>query len=198
MADNKMSSGNNYMDKLQQISGVSIYEGQALYREGLNAEGREEENWDYTQKAKQGDFIVMHPDSKQVTKIGGHSGLIVQPAKYVNGACKIIGELFTNPDTNNNVYWNLNNEIPQEPIDYPNYTPRVATVKFYGRVREYNLAAEHPAINPYDFLTVKPGTNDLTKANAETKWMSLVGVPENRGNGRVTVLCNPEIINVSG
>jgi len=126
---------NQYEDWLIKVTGVRVYEGTYTDGEYLNEKGMPREGHNYAQPAKKGDFVVLHPDSKIDGGVKSNNGLAVIPARNVTGIAKIIGEVYTEPEeTKDDAY---NKDLTE------GY--RKATVKFFGRVRAYTLAAEHPA-----------------------------------------------------
>lgn len=175
----------NYENWLQRIS-ARVYEGEYVEGTYLNEKGMPKEGHNYTQEAKKGDYIIIHADSKIDGGIKTNNGLAVVPAKNVTGVAKIVGELWTVPGRENkkDAY---NKDLTQ------GY--RQATVKFYGMVKQGTLTAEHPQIVPYDYLTIKPGTNEFTKANNVTPFMSMVKVDQNRGQN-ILMLVNPQILTI--
>ena len=148
---------------------VRLYEGDLVFsNSGFNEMGRPTPKWDTSAPMYIGQYVELHEDSNA-------RDIIVQPAEKASTA---IGKIIINPKLNFGMGWTEDeqNILPRENKEWGEYTPRGATVEFFGAaIDELKIVAENEAIAAGDYLDSEANEEFEVSSDA-TNWISLAKV----------------------
>lgn len=160
-----------------------LYENGLVYNaNAFDEAGRTIQSWTTSEPLSIGDYVELHDDSTA-------EHIIVKKAG--DGSKKIIGKVIFDPRVRWTPNWTSKekNRLPRENKDWGEYSPRSATVEFFGDAIDYiELVEENSAIKPYDNIVYKKD-NAFDKAgnNKTTNLLSLAKVDALK-SGKLVVL----------
>jgi hypothetical protein len=148
---------------------VKLYEGDLLFDDSSFDEfGRMTHSWKTEEPMHIGQYVVLHEDSNP-------RDIIVQPAEKASEA---IGKIIINPKLKSGMGWTEDeqNVLPRENKEWGEYTPRGATVEFFGyALDELKVKAENAKITAGDYLDAEDG-EEFEKSTDATRWVALATV----------------------
>jgi hypothetical protein len=126
-----------------------------------------------------GQYVVLHEDSNA-------RDIIVQPAEKASEA---IGKIIINPKLRAGMGWTEDEEniLPREDRDWGEFTPRGATVEFFGAtVDELKIVSANDAISAGDYLDSE-ANEEFEVSDEATNWIAL-GKVEALASGYIPAL----------
>lgn len=160
-----------------------LYEGELKYNpNGIGRDGRTETQHSVTEPIAIGTYVELHEDSTA-------RHIIVKPAEA--GSEQIIGKVIFDPRLRWTPDWEgtTKNRLPQHNAEWGEYSPRSATVEFFGdAVDEIEVIDTNAKIEPYDSISYVDN-NQFDKASGDTNVIALGGLDANKG-GKIVVLAD--------
>lgn len=148
---------------------VRLYEGDLTFKDnGFDEFGRPNPDWTLEAPMHIGQYVVLHEDSNA-------RDIIVQPAE---AASEAIGKIIINPKLRAGMGWTEDEEniLPRENRDWGEFTPRGATVEFFGAaIDELKIKAQNAAIDAGDYLDSE-ANEEFEVSDSATNWISLAKV----------------------
>lgn len=158
-----------------------LYEGDLKYNpNGFDYTGRTKVQHSVTEPITETTLVELHEDSTA-------RHIIVKPAPA--GSKKIIGRVLFSPRLRWTPEWTKEeiNRLPMEDREWGSYSPRSATVEFFGKAIDYiDLVAENKKIAPYDNIEFIEGKS-FDKSTGTTSLLALAKVDALAG-GKLPVL----------
>ena len=148
---------------------VRLYEGDMTFTDnGFDEFGRPNPDWRMEAPMHIGQYVVMHEDSTPWN-------LVVKPAPSANEA---IGKIIINPRLRSGMGWTEDEEnlLPREDREWGKFTPRGATVEFFGAaLDELKVAKQNAAITAGDYLD-STENEEFSVSQSETNWIALASI----------------------
>lgn len=148
---------------------VRLYEGDMTFKgTGFDEFGRPNPDWEFEAPMHIGQYVVMHEDSTPWN-------LIVKPAESANEA---IGKIIINPKLRSGMGWTEDEEnlLPRENREWGEFTPRGATVEFFGAaLDELKVKTENAAITAGDYLDSE-ANEEFETSSDPTNWIALASI----------------------